>query len=244
MAQFPPVVNCNANGGAPACPTGKKAFPTSAAAESFASELQRKNPTAVRQSAYACEECPHWHLSAMTADAYSMAQSRSGFSEKYGRVPGLGLKYAHLQTKIKEAYLADVKENGQHGAVMRVARKFEVEYSLVRIFLIETGLHKTSQARSDAGRRAWQNVQKANAAPTVESLSSEEEQVKAQLAALQAKKQALIDAKALKVSDTIDKNGVIIRKEGYTLVLAYDDAFELVDRLTAHLGALPKGIVQ
>lgn len=241
MGQFPPVVNGNTNGGAPTCPTGKKVFPTSAAAESFASELQRKNPTAVRQSAYACEECPHWHLSAMTTDAHSMAQSRSSFSEKYGSVPGLGLKYAHLQTKIKEAYVADVKENGQHGSVMRMARKFGVEYPLVRTFLTEAGLHKTNQARSEAARRAWQNSQKAKSAPTVESLSSEEEQAKAQLAAIQAKKKALIDAKALKVTDTIDKNGVIIRKESYTLVLAYDDAFELVDRLTAHLGALPKG---
>jgi len=244
MAQFPIVVNGNTNGGAPACRTGKKAFPTSAAAESFASELQRKNPTAVCQSPYACEECPHWHLSAMTTDAHSMAHSRSSFSEKYGRAPGLGLKYAHLQTKIKEAYLADVKENGQHGALMRMARKFEVEYHLVRIFLTETGFHKASQARSDAGRRAWQNLQKTNSAPTVESLSTEEEQAKAHLATIQAKKQALIDAKALKVTDTINKNGVIIRKEGNTLVLAYDDAYELVDKLTVHLGALPKGEAQ
>jgi hypothetical protein len=240
MPQFPPVVNGNTNGAAPTCRTGKKEFPTCAAAESFASELQRKNPTAVRQSAYACEECAHWHLSAMTTEAYSMAHSRSSYSDKYGRVPGLGRKHAHLQTKIKEAYLADVKQNGQHGAVARMAQKFEVKYPLVRIFLIETGLHKTSQVRSDAGRRARQNVQKANAPPTVESLSSEEEQAKAQLAAIQAKKQALIDAKALTIKDTIDKNGVIIRKEGYTLVLSYDDAFELVDKLTAHLGALPK----
>jgi hypothetical protein len=240
MGQFPQVVNRNANGGAPDCPTGKKAFPTSAAAESFASDLQRKNPTAVRQSPYACEECPNWHLSAMTTDAYAMAKSRSGFSEKHGSVPGLGLKYAHLQTAIKEAYLADVKENGHYGSIRRTARKFEVEYQLVHTFLTEIGLHKPSRIRSEAGRLAWQNSQKANAEPTVESLSSEEEKTKAQLAAIQAKKQALIEAKALKIKDTIDNDGVIIRKEGSTLVLAYDDAFELVDKLTAHLGALPK----
>jgi hypothetical protein len=244
MGQFPSVVNCNANGGTPACPSGKKAFPTAAAAESFASEFQRRNPTAARQSPYACEECPNWHLSAMTTDAYAMAKSRSSFPEKYASVAGLGLKYAHLQTAIKEAYLADVKDNGQYGAVKRTARKFDVEYSLVRTFLVEIGLHKTNRNRSEAGRLAWQNSQKANAEPTVESLSSEEEKAKAQLAAIQAKKQALIEAKALKVKDTVDKDGVIIRKEGGTLVLAYADAFELVDVLTAHLGALPKDAVQ
>ena len=64
------------------------------------------------------------------------------------------------------------------------------------------------------------------------------------MAAIQAKKQALIETKALKVKDTVDRDGVIIRKEGGTLVLAYADAFELVDKLTAHLGALPKDTVR
>ena len=124
MGQFPPVVNCNANGGTPACPTGKKAFPTAAAAESFASDLQRRNPTAALQSPYACEECPDWHLSAMATDACATAKSRSSLPEKYASVRGLGLKYAHLQTAIKEAYLADVKDNGQYGSIRRTARKF------------------------------------------------------------------------------------------------------------------------
>jgi hypothetical protein len=71
--QFPRVVNCNTrqetNGVTLPCKTRKKCFPNSAAAEIFANELQRKYPDQVHQFAYACDECPYWHLSAMTAGA-------------------------------------------------------------------------------------------------------------------------------------------------------------------------------
>jgi hypothetical protein len=41
MSHFQPAVNCNTNGGAPACLTGKKALPTSEAAESFTTDAGR-----------------------------------------------------------------------------------------------------------------------------------------------------------------------------------------------------------
>ena len=52
MGQFRPVVNCGTSGGAQSCLTGKKAFPTSAAAESGEQQPYKNDPFTIRNGCY------------------------------------------------------------------------------------------------------------------------------------------------------------------------------------------------
>jgi DeoR/GlpR family transcriptional regulator of sugar metabolism len=76
---------------------------------------------------------------------------------------------------------------------------------------------------------------------TVEALDEREKLLMAQLEKLTADRKALIEAKALKLLSCFDGKGVLIRKESSSLGLSLDDAYELVDRLTAYLSALGSG---
>src|SRR5258706_16011376 len=118
MNTFPPVISSPAS----SCPSQKRSFLNSAAAESFSNEIAVKYPNQVRQHAYACEDCPNWHLSAMTADSHAMVQSRSNLpkAEQYS-APDLPGRLSHLQSKIKETYQRLYQDRGQyHGLLVDV----------------------------------------------------------------------------------------------------------------------------
>jgi hypothetical protein len=174
-----------------------------------------------------------------------MAASRTNFSNPdAGTVPGLGQKYRHLQTKIKELYLADVKEDGSRGAISRVARKVDAPYHSVFTFLTETGIHEVNPRLSERSKKAQRRPDREP--PTLETISAEErelrakqQEIEAQLADIEHKRQAYIEVHSLKITHTVDHNGVILRKEGNVLVLSYDDAYDMVDKLQAFLVAIP-----
>lgn len=215
------------------CRTQKKSFPTSAAAEAFASEVQLRNPGQARQHAYACEECPNWHLSAMTPEAHAMIESRSNLSEasKFGAVPGLGYKYSHLQTRIKEIYQQLLASHGGHqywGVCGEVANKVDMDSSRIATFLAaECGYVPTERGPQ---KRTLQPMVRVS----LDSITAEEQQLESRLRELAAKKAAILEAKALKFSR--DEQGrVVIKKEFQTLILAVKDAQELAERLVDFL---------
>jgi hypothetical protein len=223
------------------CRTQKKSFPTSAAAETFASEVQLRNPGQVRQHAYACEECPNWHLSAMTPGAHAMVESRSSglLSEasKYASVPGLGRKYAHLQTKIKDVYQRLAQERGGqfHGIISQVTRAVGMpndDGQVVRIFLTDAGLYRPNP------RMVASQGRPAKFLPSIEGITAEEQELESRLRELHAKKQALIDAKAFKFGLGPDKTTVVIKKEAQTFALTIDDARELTEKLVDFLALI------
>jgi PHD/YefM family antitoxin component YafN of YafNO toxin-antitoxin module len=220
----------------------KKSFPTSAAAETFASELQRKYPTQARQSVYACENCPGWHLSAMDPVAHGMAASRVNISSSANstRAPHLHKDLQHIQSKIKELYTARLATAGKTGIIAHVCRALEItdtyQQQTVRRFLIYAGLH-TPNPRMTAAQTG-----RAKPDSSIESIESKKQELERQLRDLQAKKQALIEMKALKISDMVNSEKqpvVVVKKEGMSLVLTHEDAFLLVEKLEAHLAALP-----
>jgi hypothetical protein len=250
--QSPRVVKCNTNGGSLTCPTEKKCYRTSAEAESAASELQRKDPTAVRQAAYACEECPNWHLSSMTTDAHAMVGARSYLPTNGSYAPGLGPKYQHMQSKIKELYLSKHKDHAgaYKGIIKDVCNELEIpeiHKTMIRTFLIESGIHKPNPRMSAAQKLA----QNRRIIPiTLESISAAKRELdaeeqrrqaefQAQRAELERKERDWIEAHSLKISHTVEHNGVILKKEGGRLTLTYDEAFDLVEKLEAFLAALP-----
>jgi transposase-like protein len=76
---------------------------------------------------------------------------------------------------------------------------------------------------------------------SVEQIETEEQLLERKLAELRTKKQALIDAKALKFLPCtvgVNEPGVLIKKEGNTLALSIEDAETLVVRLDDYLKGL------
>jgi hypothetical protein len=218
----------------------KKSFTTSATAESFASELQIKYPTQARQSAYACEDCPNWHLSAMDPVAHGLSRANISSSVNIPWAPGLHRNLQHLQTKIKEAYSEYMKANANNSwkAVGHVCSALNItdsyEKQTIRTYLVNIGVHNTNP-------RAVEGQQRKNGL-SVESLESQEQQLEKQLSELHAKKMALIEAKAIKITNMLNDEQqpvVVIRKEGMSFVVSPADAYTLVEKLEAHLAALP-----
>src|ERR1700694_5663154 len=54
------------------CKTKKKCFTTREEAENFANDIKSRYPEQVQQHAYACEDCPNWHLTAMSVEAHAL----------------------------------------------------------------------------------------------------------------------------------------------------------------------------
>jgi len=208
------------------CISKKKQFVSKPEADNFVEHLITKYPDQTRQYSYACEDCDKWHLSTKSPEAFALQTARVEPNNIFSTsVPGLGYKYAHLQSKIRDLYHAG---NGRHGVIADIARELDIPYTLIHTFLMSTGVHKTNPHRVESAKVRW-------SAGSIEGLTAEEEALESKLREIQAKKQALIDAKALKITNTVDNNGVIIRKEGNTLVLSFEDAHDLVAKLTAYL---------
>jgi hypothetical protein len=198
------------------CPkTGKRSFPTRNDAEAFAAELEDKYPQQVQQYAYACEDCPEWHLSAYPPEAYATVMTHwpSTSSTKDGRAG----KYADRKDDIAKLYREGNDFQG-------IAAKTGVPYQAVRYYCIELGLHEP----------APRNVTPKPAALTsIEDLSNEECSLKDRLREVQLRKQRLIEAKMLRIE--VVNSSVLIKKEGNVLQVTLEDAEDLVAKLIDHL---------
>ena len=173
--------------------------------------------------------------------AHGMAESRSNLSSSANTswAPGLHKDLQHLQTQIKEMHAEYVKSHGTgYGAIGDICHSLGIEDNYkkqtVRFYLIEIGVHKPNP-KSVEGQRHKNN-------PSVESLESQEQQLERQLRDVQIRKQALIEAKAFKITNMLNEQEqpvVVVKKEGMSLVVSPEDAFVLVEKLEAHLSALP-----
>ena len=145
----------------------------------------------------------------------------------------------HQQTKIKELYAEYVKANGSaHGVFTSIARSLGLDdlykINTIRHYLTGLGIHKPNQRQVENNQRKYN--------PTVASIEAQEQELERQLHEVQEKKQALIEAKALKIVNMVNDQQqpvVVIRKEGMSLAVSIEDAFLLVEKLEAHLAALP-----
>jgi len=179
----------------------------------------------------------------MDASAHAMVQSRSNFSEaaKYS-APGLPHRMRHLQSQIKETYQKLFQsKHGQYwgiiGETMKQLEQFGVsanDNSYVREFLAEVGLYKPE---TRAPYKTKGSIQQTKVV-SIDTLTAEERELESKLRELQAKKQALIEARAIKFSLGPDKTTVVIRKEFQTFALTITDAQELAERLVDFLAAI------
>jgi transposase len=107
-------------------------------------------------------------------------------------------------------------------SIAEIAAKTGVSYPTVYQWLVKEGLHAPnshSPRTNDANTLA------------VESLDEEEAKLKAQLTAIQHRKQLLAEAKMLHVEPRED-GGAIVKKEGNVVVLTRDEVHELANKLT------------
>lgn len=239
----------NANG--KFCPTGKKVFHNSSEADSFARQWAQSHPGSAVQESYACEECPGWHLSCATVEGHSTVQSNLNNAPQTW-APGLPSKYQHLQTKIKELYTTKSKAKGgpYFGIVTEVLEELGIpcryengygtgDYARISQWLRDIGLHKPKENRVAGSRR--------HGTSTIEDLTNEEQEMEAKLGEIRRKKQGLIEAKRTKLEHMVNFENepvIAVRKEGNTIILTHDEAFELVDRLTSFMANLPANPVR
>jgi hypothetical protein len=205
-----------------ACPTGKQAFVNTAAAESFARQYHNQHPDKPMQSAYVCEQCPYIHLS--YTDAESHALTKVVYDSVMACPPGLGEKYAHQQTRVKELHRAGV-------SISDIGKRLEIPYSSVYLFLKETGLH------NPVPRQA---VSKPTSA-TIESIDAKKAALLEQLKALDTQRQRIIEEKALRIIPAIEGNGLVIKQGGASLLLSFEDALKLTELLPAYLDRVTVG---
>ena len=198
------------------CPkTGKRSFPTKDAAETFAAELKHKYPEQVPQHAYACEDCPAWHLSALSPEAYATAKTR--WPSAPPADDGRAGKYDDQKDEIVRLFR-------QGNDFQDIAAKTGLPYASVRYYCIALGLY-TPNSR---------NVTVKPAVPIfIEDLDKEEASLEERLREVRQHKQKLLEAKILRIEGV--NSGVLIKKEGNALQLTYADAEDLVAKLIDHL---------
>jgi hypothetical protein len=109
-------------------------------------------------------------------------------------------------------------------SISDIAKRLEIPYSNVYLFLKETGLH------NPVPRQA---VSKPTAI-SIESIDIRQAALLEQLKTLEAQKQRLIEEKTLKIIPAVG-NGVVIKQGGASLLLSFDDAVKLTELLPAFL---------
>jgi len=198
------------------CPTKKKCFASREAALRFEEEVQAKYPNQVKQYAYACEDCPNWHLSTLSPEAYELSKSR----------PAPVIPPANHKDTKREQILA-LKRQGL--SISEIATRTGVAYQTAYGHCVGAGLH----VPTPSGTRP----SSIKSAMTVESLSEEERELQVKLQDVQRKKQQLIEAKTLKIGPCFNGQGVRISREGNVLALSFGDAEQLIEKLSDYLTA-------
>ena len=124
--------NGQASGNRSTCPTEKICYGSKQEAEKSSQEMQAKYPHQATQHAYACNQCPNWHLSALQADAFGMASSRQQIApesmlrnanaSKGGRPKG-------YRTRTEMEKLEAFKLQAQKMTIAAIAEKLGVSYA-------------------------------------------------------------------------------------------------------------------
>jgi hypothetical protein len=200
------------------CPTKKKVFKSKEEAFEWEAHNREKYGNA-RQFAYQCEDCPDYHLSAMSPESFAMATSRSN----YHNMPGV------ISTKPPAEELAtrraEVKKlRDQSVPVNQIAHRLGV--SLPTIY---------NDLRSlDGGSsyiRSSSPVRPSTTFRDLDAVVQKRRDLEAQLFRLQQEEQRLIEMKALKIMPCWEGRGVLIQKGNERMALSPEDAKELAEKL-------------
>jgi len=194
-------------------PTGKKQFTTESEAVGFSAQLLIDYPNEAPQRPYSCEHCNHYHLTTQPRESYGLARSRQITPPKLGNTRD--------DVAYRRRMVLQQRNQGKSGSAIAAA----------------LGIGRGVVYADFQVLNASEKPQKAPV--TVDSLVQQKKAIEAQIEALRLQEAAELEAKRLKVLTRQDKVSILIAKGGEKMVLHHDDAFELVDRLTEYLTALP-----
>ena len=207
------IPNAGINGSALAvpktCPSKKKVFMSAGEAVEWEASNREKYNLA-RQYVYKCDDCPDYHLSATSPEAFAMAKSRALLPrpvEDNGKKAGKGERVNQVKSLLAQG-IADPKA---------IAARLDISVANASVVLSKVGK---------------QERERLNAAPiTIDAIDAEEKVLIAQLQKLTAEKQRLLEMKALKIMSCWDGDGVLIQKENERMALRLEDAQELAEKL-------------
>lgn len=191
------------------CPSKKRVFASESEAAVWEASNRKKHNLA-QQYSYKCEDCPHYHLTAMTPDAFAMANSRRSLPqpvEDNNKKAAKGERLAQV-TRLVAQGITDKKT---------IAAKLGI--SVANAYIVLSKVRKHEQERLKA------------APVTIDDIDAQEKALQTQLQKLAAERQRLIDLKALKVKRCWDGEGVFIQKENEHMALPLADVAELTEKL-------------
>jgi len=228
MSTTAPQISNGLNGGASPCPTKKKFFSTSELATEFESTNSAKY-NLTRQYVYKCEQCTGYHLSALSEPAEQMTQ-QTDYTSLASMAP-MGVNHL-TQNQIDSIKRLHKEGRGAKEIAAMVACVTQKVYYHIRK---ANGGPLTGRKQSGSGIPSTDLV----------SIQTEEQRLEAQLNALRAKKQQIIDAKKLKVKWYTNNGSVApgkviqIAKEGEHMIITLETANELVSKLEELLTTPP-----
>jgi hypothetical protein len=194
-------------------------YATDADAMEFAKDWASRNPNAALQYPYRCEDCIScYHLTCTPRESFGLSRPRQMMNPtKTG--------HSREDVAVRRRKVAQYRDQGKSGSEIGVVMGIPKETVYADFNVLN-------------GRKAKPPV-------TVESLEQEQAAIDAQSAAIKAKIETLrqkeaaaLLAKQFRFFPRTDGR-ILIRKDDQQMHLCTDDAFELVDRLTEYLTALP-----
>jgi len=193
------------------CPkTDKRSFKAKLDAEKFEEENRTKYGNA-HQYAYACEECPDWHLTSKPPGTDSMAKSHLGDTAPPPRSTD------HTGPKgIDTAEVVQLKASGL--TYQQIANRLDVSVPTV-------GYHL--KKANGAALVTPTSVRQSKHVISLEGIFEEEERLQAQLERVRLEKERLLEATRMKVEAFGDK--FVIKKNGEQVTLTSEDVVALID---------------
>lgn len=196
----------------PKCPkTGKRSFETEQQALEF-EERNREQYGNPHQYAYACEDCPSWHLSSSPPGNNRIAQVRLPVAlETSTSLTGVGHKQG-----IETAEVLRLRESGL--TMQQIADRLHVSVATVSYHLRKDSKDVATPATvSKTGHQ---------------DLDVVEAELLRQLEEIQKKKKLMEEAKRLRV-EKVNPNSIRIAKEGEAAILPMSELDQLINALTA-----------
>ncbi len=198
------------------CPrNGKRSFKSKPDAVAF-EEKNRVLHGRARQHAYACEDCPDWHLTAMPPGTSTMATSRldEALLRSAGRPTGV--------RNVDRAEVVRLKASGM--TQQKIADRLGVSPQTVGYHLRKAngGMSVTSSTLI---------VRPVKQAVTLAQVTDEEAALLAKLEEIKRTKERLLEATRMKVE--VQGDNIIVRKNGGQITLALTDIEQLVDCVPA-----------
>ena len=232
------VISQPVNGGLiPAvCPTKKKSYSTRIEAEAFAQHLKTTYPDQHDQFAYQYEDCPGFHLSSQDPASFAMQNSRQVLQNPPRVTPGrLSIEDGQKRYEIVARMMPGIDMNAW-GSKKELSKRVAVEWGIstdtAYQWLVITGhLDRIIRGEKFGARNSCPSA--ASAPKTLGSISEKRKALEAQLAALQAEEQKLIEAKQIKLLPCWEGKGVLIQQEQSRMGFQIADIPELISKLTA-----------